>query len=61
MSYTIKEKYKGFKASNFNLAFDKLKPHQVKNLPQHILDKYFTKIEKKAKKVKNIIKKIEDL
>tara|TARA_R110002020_G_scaffold183360_8_gene379676 strand:- start:5938 stop:6135 length:198 start_codon:yes stop_codon:yes gene_type:complete len=64
--YKLKDKYKGHKPINFSTPLDKLQPHQIKNLPKHLLKLYFIEVAKEgvskiAKKIKKKISNIEDL
>ena len=51
MAWKLKEEFKGVTITNFRRPLDNLKPHHIKGLGQHILDKYFEE-DKPIKKIK---------
>ena len=56
MAWKVKEQYKDYKPINMNLAYGQLRPHQIDNLSDEVIEKYFeqdtTKPKKKKKEVK---------
>ena len=50
MSWKLKEEFIGLVITNCKKSLDKFKPHQIENLPEGILNKYFDQDKPKRKK-----------
>tara|TARA_R110002020_G_scaffold30994_6_gene97233 strand:- start:180 stop:353 length:174 start_codon:yes stop_codon:yes gene_type:complete len=50
MSWKLKEEFIGLIITNCKKPLDKFKPHQIENLPEGILNKYFDQDKPKRKK-----------
>ena len=52
MKWKLKEQYKDTTIPNFKTPLNKLKPHQIEVLYDHLREKYFEEIKPKPKKTK---------
>ena len=52
MAWKVKEQYKDYKPINMNLAYGQLRPHQIDNLSDEVIEKYFEQDTPKPKKKK---------
>ena len=54
MAWKLKEEYKDTTIPNFKTPLNKLKPHQVEGLYNHLKEKYFEEIKPVFKKKKKL-------
>ncbi len=52
MAWKLKEQYKDTVIPNFRTPLNKLKPHQIEGLYDHLREKYFEEVKPKPKKTK---------